>query len=101
MAQQMSRTSARSRNTCPVECPTDDNRNSTVRAEGTKGRAATDKDSIGVSSRAAMFEIVHERTPHLVCQWQAGMVPSLSRDMNPRIFPVDVTESQLRDVAGS
>src|SRR3974377_1749014 len=98
MAQKMSGTSARSCNTRSGERSVDDHRDGTVRAESAKGRAATDKDSVSFSSGAAKFEVLHERTPYLVSQWQSGMLPSLATDMNPRPFPVDVGQSELKNV---
>jgi hypothetical protein len=100
MAQQVSCTTARSCNTCSAQCPVDDYRDGTVRAEGMKGRAATDKNSVGFCPRAAMFEIFRQRAPYLVSQRQASMTASLSMDVNPRVLPVDVAQSELNDVAG-
>jgi hypothetical protein len=48
-----------------------------------------------------MLQVVNDCIADFLSQWQARLTLSLSRDLNPSVLPIDVTEAQLDDIAGS
>lgn len=69
MTHQVRCASTRSRHRCSTECPVDDCRYSTVRAESMVWRTTTDKDGIAIGTRPPILKIRDQCLPYLLSEW--------------------------------
>ena len=69
-------------------------------AEPAKRCARSQKQSICRRLRAAVLEILHDRLADFTAQRQSHLTTTLATDVYPRVFPVDITQTHLHDVAG-
>ena len=101
MPQQMRGTSTGAHHAGAAQCPVDDIRDGDRRAEGTKWRAAADKQRIGIDLRPALFQVGHDRLTHFLGQWQSRVATALTANLNRGVLPVNITQAEMHDVARS
>ena len=81
-----------------AKCLVDDMRDRR-RREGTKRCTATDEQHIGVGTWPSFLEVGDNRVTNLLGQRQSRVTTALTTNMNPGALPIDVTQSELNDIA--
>ena len=69
--------------------------------EGAEWRAAAGEHTITASPRAASLQIGDQGVAYFLTYGQACLSPALPRHVQPRVLPVDITETQLDDISGA
>ena len=101
MAEQMRGPATRARHPRSAERSVDDDGDGTVGAKRPKWWTAANKDDVGLRARSTIIDIPDQGLSHFASQRQPRGTTSLSTDVNPGAFPVEIAESKLHDVAGA
>src|SRR6516225_3953674 len=98
MPQQMRGTSTGSRHARAAKRLVDDMRDG-GRREGTERCMTPDKQRISVGSWPTFLQVGHNRVTDFLGQRQSRVTTALTTNMNPGALPIDVTQSELNDIA--
>src|SRR6266851_5550386 len=67
--------------------------------EGAIRSTAMDKQRIGIGPRPTFLQVGYDRLTHFLGQWQSRVAAALTANLYRCILPVDVTQSEMHDVA--
>ena len=84
-----------------LEGTIDNMRDRVMSFERAKRRAGAYENRRGFGGWPAFLQIRSECLPELLSQRKSSMTAGFPRDLNPGVFPIDVGEAQLNDVAGA
>src|SRR5260370_40593167 len=99
MPQQMCGTWTGAHHARAAKCLVDDHRDSTRSTEGAIRSTAMDKQRIGIGPRPTFLQVGYDRLTHFLGQWQSRVAAALTANLYRCILPVDVTQSEMHDVA--
>jgi hypothetical protein len=70
-----------------------------MRSKATERRTTADEYAITVSLWPTTPQISDKGIAHFLSQWQTRLAPALPANVEPRVLPVDITETQLDDIS--